>query len=182
LNLSECDIVVLDEADEMLNMGFAEDVEVILDGVGSANKQKTQCLLFSATTPSWVKEIGQKYQENVVSIDASSDNEARTAKTIRHVAIQLPPGNDAKRDILEDIISVEISKDVVAATIAAGIDGVDASTVKKGPSSMHQKIFGKTIVFVEMKKDADELVSGGVFKSLTAQVCFYIGRLTVLHR
>jgi len=169
LDLSECDVVVLDEADEMLNMGFAEDVEVILDGVGSANKQKTQCLLFSATTPSWVKEIGQKYQENVVSIDASSDNEARTAKTIRHVAIQLPPGNDAKREILEDIISVEISKDVVASSIV-GIDDVDATSVVKRQSSIHQKIFGKTIVFVETKKDADELVSGGVFKSLTAQV------------
>jgi len=161
----------------MLNMGFAEDVEVILDGVGSANKQKTQCLLFSATTPSWVKEIGQKYQEDVVTIDASSDNEARTAKTVRHVAIQLPPGNDAKREILEDIISVEISKDVVAATIVE-VDGVDESTAaKRGGSSMQQKIFGKTIVFVETKKDADELVSGGVFKSLTAQVCLIFCRI-----
>jgi hypothetical protein len=32
--------------DEMLNMGFAEDVETILDGVGSKNAEKTQCLLF----------------------------------------------------------------------------------------------------------------------------------------
>ena len=166
MNLSECDIVVLDEADEMLNMGFAEDVEVILDGVGSANKQKTQCLLFSATTPSWVKEIGQKYQKDVVTIDASSDNEARTAKTVRHVAIQLPRGSDAKREILEDIISVEISKDVVAATIA----GIDETTVQRRESSIHQKIFGKTIVFVETKREADELVSGSVFKSLTSQV------------
>ena len=50
LDLSECDTVVLDEADEMLNMGFAEDVEVILEGVGSKNKEKTQCLLFSASS------------------------------------------------------------------------------------------------------------------------------------
>ena len=34
LNLAECNVVVLDEADEMLNMGFAEDVEVILEGAG----------------------------------------------------------------------------------------------------------------------------------------------------
>ena len=34
---------------------------------------------------------------------------------------------------------------------------------------MQQKIFGKTIVFTETKREADELVSGGVFKSLTAQ-------------
>jgi ATP-dependent RNA helicase DDX21 len=81
LDLSECDIVVLDEADEMLNMGFAEDVEIVLEGVGAANELKTQCLLFSATTPPWVKEIGQQYQENVLSIDATTDTGARTATT-----------------------------------------------------------------------------------------------------
>ena len=36
-------------------------------------------------------------------------------------------------------------------------------------SGMQQKIFGKTIVFVERKSLADDLVSGGAFKSLTAQ-------------
>ena len=51
LALHECNTVVFDEADEMLYMSFAEDVKVILDGAGSANDQKMQCLLFSATTP-----------------------------------------------------------------------------------------------------------------------------------
>lgn len=172
LDLSECNIVVLDEADEMLNMGFAEDVETILDGVGSKNAEKTQCLLFSATTPSWVKEIGRKYQENVLSIDATAGQTgARTATTVRHVAIQLPPGKESKMAILEDIIAVEISKDkdddveILDNPIAA------AAAMKKSKSSgaMQQKIFGKTIVFTQTKREADELVSGGIFKSLTAQ-------------
>ena len=115
LDLSDCNIVVLDAADEMLNNGLADDVEVILDGVGSNNDEKTQCLLFSATTPSWVKEIGRNYQSDVVSIDATTDNQARTAKTVRHMAIQVPPGADSKKAILEDIIAVEISKDLDAA-------------------------------------------------------------------
>mmetsp|Transcript_3713 Transcript_3713/g.7094 ORF Transcript_3713/g.7094 Transcript_3713/m.7094 type:complete len:821 (+) Transcript_3713:422-2884(+) len=179
LDLSECDIVVLDEADEMLNMGFAEDVEFILDGVGSSNNEKTQCLLFSATTPSWVKDIGRNYQSNVLSIDATTDNEARTATTVRHMAIQVPPGPDAKKAILEDIIAVEISKDMDDIAIGDGegdddlhdnpIAAAVAAAKKKGNSAMQQKIFGKTIVFTETKRDADELVSGGVFKSLTAQ-------------
>lgn len=185
LDLSECDIVVLDEADEMLNMGFAEDVEVILEGVGSANDQKTQCLLFSATTPSWVKGIGRNYQSDVVSIDATTDNTARTATTVRHMAIQVPPGRDSKQSILEDIIAVEISKDISDAALIGGGEEKEedllmdsnpiaaAALAKKNKkarnSQMQQKIFGKTIVFTETKREADELVSGGIFKSLSAQ-------------
>ncbi|GFH51977.1 hypothetical protein CTEN210_08453 [Chaetoceros tenuissimus] len=180
LDLTECDIAVLDEADEMLNMGFAEDVEVILDGVGSNNDQKTQCLLFSATTPSWVKEIGRNYQTDVLSIDATTDNQARTATTVRHMAIQVPPGPHSKKAILEDIIAVEISKDIDDSALTSNGDEEDefadnpiaaaaAAKKKKGNNAMQQKIFGKTIVFTETKRDADELVSGGVFKSLTAQ-------------
>lgn len=180
LDLSECDIAVLDEADEMLNMGFAEDVEVVLDGVGSNNDQKTQCLLFSATTPSWVKEIGRNYQTDVLSIDATTDNQARTATTVRHMAIQVPPGPVSKKAILEDIIAVEISKDIDDSALTGNGDEEDefadnpiaaaaAAKKKKGNNAMQQKIFGKTIVFTETKRDADDLVSGGVFKTLTAQ-------------
>jgi ATP-dependent RNA helicase DDX21 len=76
----------------MLNMGFSEDVETILEDVGADNDRKTQCLLFSATTPPWVKEIGKRYQEDVLAIDSTGDEGgARVAKTVRHLAVQLPP-------------------------------------------------------------------------------------------
>ena len=179
LDLSECDAVVLDEADEMLNMGFAEDVEFILKGVGSRNDQKTQCLLFSATTPPWVKQIGRQYQENVLSIDSTTDEGgARVAKTVRHTAIQLPPGEQSKLAVLEDIIAVEISRDKsieddVLEAKAEVIDNPIAAAAlekkRKSQNTMQQKIFGKTIVFTETKRLADEMVSGNVFKSLTAQ-------------
>ena len=50
---------VLDECDEMLNMGFVDDVEKIL----GANLDKTtvQTLLFSATLPPWVKDITRRF-------------------------------------------------------------------------------------------------------------------------
>ena len=113
LNLRECNFVVLDEADKMLNMGFAEDVEVVLKGVGNANNKNMQCLLFSATTSRWVKEIGSWYQQDALSIDITGDNlRARTAITVRHTVVQVPFGPDAKEVILEDIIAVEISKDI----------------------------------------------------------------------
>jgi ATP-dependent RNA helicase DDX21 len=179
LKLSECNLVVLDEADEMLNMGFSEDVETILEGVGANNDRKTQCLLFSATTPPWVKEIGKRYQEDVLAIDSTGDEGgARVAKTVRHLAVQLPPGVEAKRAVLEDIIAVEISKDAqLKKPKTNGEEEVHENKIaaaanarkKKSAHAMQQKIFGKTIVFVETKREADELVSGGVFKSLTAQ-------------
>ena len=155
------------------------DVETILKGIGSANEEKTQCLMFSATTPPWVKQIGKQYQEDVLAIDSTGEEGgARVATTVRHTAVQLPPGQDSKTAILEDIIAVEISRD----KNADGSDSEDeddeeinpiaaAARAKKDKhhNAMQQKIFGKTIVFVETKMLADELVSGSVFKSLTAQ-------------
>lgn len=175
LNLADCDLVVLDEADEMLNMGFAEDVEVVLNGVGSNNNQKTQCLLFSATTPSWVKQIASQYQNDVYSIDATTgEGGARVATTVTHKAIQLPPGIDSKKQALEDIIAVEISKnteDELDESNFADNPIAAAAHAKKRNSghAMQQRIFGKTIVFTQTKREADELVSGGVFKTLSAQ-------------
>lgn len=188
LKLSACDLVVLDEADEMLSMGFAEDVEVILDGSGADNGKKPQVMLFSATTPPWVKQIGRQYQEDVLAIDATADDDgARVAKTVRHTAVRVPPGVESKRAILEDIIAIEISKDMkgieeLNAEARAVKDDDDeddepvneiaaaaAAKRKNTSNAMQQRIFGKTIVFVETKREADELVSGGVFKSLSAQ-------------
>jgi len=116
LNLAEINIAVLDEADEMLNMGFADDVERVLDGAGSINEEKPQVLLFSATTPEWVNEIANQYQQNALKIDSTKNEKgARTATTVRHLAIQLPPNNrnNDRATMLEDIIAVEISKDQV---------------------------------------------------------------------
>ena len=55
---SHCRFRVLDECDEMLNMGFVEDVEKILNAGGDI---KVQTLLFSATLPSWVKDITRRF-------------------------------------------------------------------------------------------------------------------------
>ena len=53
-----CSFRVLDECDEMLNMGFVDDVEKILSqGVSD----KVQTMLFSATLPSWVKSITARF-------------------------------------------------------------------------------------------------------------------------
>ncbi|KAI0497595.1 hypothetical protein KFK09_020826 [Dendrobium nobile] len=78
LNLSEVQFVVLDEADQMLAVGFAEDVEVILDKL----PQKRQSMMFSATMPSWIRKVSQKYLNNPVTIDLVGDSDQKLAEGI----------------------------------------------------------------------------------------------------
>lgn len=78
LELKNIEIVVLDEADEMLNMGFKEDIDLILEGT---NKNK-QILLFSATMPKEVLKISKNYMNKPKKIEVDSKNEG--AKDIEH--------------------------------------------------------------------------------------------------
>lgn len=64
LKLGQIKTVVLDEADEMLNMGFREDIETILQDI----PEQRQTALFSATMPKAIMEITKQYQRNAVII------------------------------------------------------------------------------------------------------------------
>lgn len=64
LDLSALDVVVLDEADEMLDMGFREDLEFILD----ATPESRRTLMFSATLPKGIVALAQNYQKKAERI------------------------------------------------------------------------------------------------------------------
>ena len=72
LDLSELRTVVLDEADEMLDMGFAEDIEAILDAAPEAR----QTVLFSATMPSRVDRIARRHLRDPVRIEIRREQPA----------------------------------------------------------------------------------------------------------
>lgn len=78
LVLSEIQFVVLDEADQMLAVGFEEDVEMILQKL-PANRQS---LMFSATMPTWIKQLTQKYLKNPLTIDLVGDSDQKLADGI----------------------------------------------------------------------------------------------------
>ena len=72
LNLSNLRTFVLDEADEMLRMGFIEDVEWTMEQL----PEKRQILLFSATLPGPVRRIAEKYLHDPINIAIKQDNAA----------------------------------------------------------------------------------------------------------
>ncbi|KAG5552164.1 hypothetical protein RHGRI_010305 [Rhododendron griersonianum] len=83
LKLSEIQFLVLDEADQMLNVGFADDVETILQHV----PPKRQCMMFSATMPSWIRKLTQKYLKDPLTIDLVGDSVQKLADGISLYAI-----------------------------------------------------------------------------------------------
>lgn len=64
VKFNDVNTVILDEADEMLNMGFCEDIETILQEI----PEERQTVLFSATMPKQILEIAKKYQKNAKTI------------------------------------------------------------------------------------------------------------------
>ncbi len=64
IKCEEVNTIVLDEADEMLNMGFREDIETVLEYI----PEERQTVLFSATMPKPILDITKKYQKDAVTI------------------------------------------------------------------------------------------------------------------
>ena len=60
-NFSEIKFITLDEADQMLKLGFKEDVEKVMYTIKEKGPKDIQVLLFSATLPSWVKQIAENF-------------------------------------------------------------------------------------------------------------------------
>ena len=79
LLLTNLDRIILDEADEMLTMGFKDDLDFIL----SKTPPKKQILLFSATMPKHILMIAEKYMENPVNITAEKTNS--TPNKVNHI-------------------------------------------------------------------------------------------------
>ncbi len=79
IDLSHVDVVVLDEADEMLNMGFKDDLDLIL---GNTPPTKNTWL-FSATMPREVERIASKYMETPIEISVGKKNQGN--ENIQHL-------------------------------------------------------------------------------------------------
>uniref|UniRef100_A0A4W6G1A5 RNA helicase n=1 Tax=Lates calcarifer TaxID=8187 RepID=A0A4W6G1A5_LATCA len=134
LDLTKLKHVVLDEVDQMLDMGFAEQVEEILaSSYEKDSDSNPQTLLFSATCPPWVYDVAKKYMRpGCKHVDLIGKKTQKAATTVEHLAIACHWSQRAA--VIGDVIQVY--------------------------SGSH----GRTIVFCETKKEANELSMNAFIK------------------
>lgn len=97
LDLSKLKMSVLDEADEMLNMGFVEDIEFIMESV----PKDAQRALFSATMPQQIRKIAQKFLTNSVHVQIEKTQEHKANITQKAWKVTVISKNSALERILE---------------------------------------------------------------------------------
>jgi len=97
LNLDEISAVVLDEADEMLRMGFIDDVDWVLDQVPS----NRQVALFSATMPKQIKEVAEKHLRNPKEVRIKAKTATNESITQKYWLVRDADKNDAMVRICE---------------------------------------------------------------------------------
>lgn len=91
IKLNRVEIFTIDEADKMLEMGFLEDIERIMDMLPNHH----QTLMFSATMPDEIIELSEKYMTNTKVVKVSSDE--MSVEHIRQVAYKLHPSQKFKQ-------------------------------------------------------------------------------------
>ncbi|HLF71690.1 MAG TPA: DEAD/DEAH box helicase, partial [Dehalococcoidia bacterium] len=97
LKLNDLNVLILDEADQMLDQGFARDVERIID----VTPEDRQTALFSATTPDWVKKVAARHLHEPVTINVAPD--AGDEPDIGHTVIEV--WNGEKMSVLVDLLN-----------------------------------------------------------------------------
>ena len=99
LDLSAIRFVVLDEADEMLTMGFAEDVEQIL----STTPHDKQVAMFSATMPRQIRRIAEQHAPGAAEVSVKSKTTTSANVTQRYLKVS----HGQKLDVLTRVLEVE---------------------------------------------------------------------------
>lgn len=96
LDMTALKVVVLDEADEMLNMGFREELELILN----AAPEERRTLMFSATVPKSIIGMTKKYQRNAVRVNTAAEASQHLDITYRALTVASPDKENAIINVL----------------------------------------------------------------------------------
>jgi len=152
LNLSQLQSLVLDEADEMLRMGFIDDVEWILE----QTPDKRQIALFSATMPREVRRIAQQHLNNPAEITITV--KTTTAPTIRQR--YWPVGGMHKLDALTRILEAE-DFDAMLVFVRTKIETVEI-TDKLRARGYNAAALNGDIVQAQREKTVNQLKKGGI--------------------
>lgn len=128
LNLSNIEYLILDEADVMLDMGFIDDIETILQDIPYNKKT----LFFSATIPNSIKKLSRKYQQNSKFVKVG--HEKLTVPAIEQYYLEIRKGNKLKvLSRLVDLYNPELS--LVFCNTRKEVDRVNMQLQARGYSS-----------------------------------------------
>jgi len=128
LNLSECEVVVLDEADEMLDLGFKDELEYIL----KAAPETRRTLLFSATIAKEIASLARQYQQNALRIDTVSRNQPHA--DIEYKAIRLA-GHEIERGLV-NLLRFHDSRALVFCATRDNVRHLHGSLLERGFSAV----------------------------------------------
>jgi ATP-dependent RNA helicase DeaD len=125
LDMSALRAVVLDEADEMLDLGFREDLEFILD----AAPEDRRTLLFSATVPKQIAQLAKTFQRDALRVAATSANEQHADIDYK---LMLVPAAERENAIINTLLYFEAVNTIVFASTREGVKHLSARLHNRG--------------------------------------------------
>ncbi|MFN5456045.1 DEAD/DEAH box helicase, partial [Bradyrhizobium sp.] len=125
LDISDLRAVVLDEADEMLNLGFREDMEFIL----KTTPETRRTLLFSATFPRGIVALAKQYQDDAFRIEVEGDEGGHA--DIEYRAVRIAPG-DAEHAVVNLLRFYESPSAIVFCNTREAVRHLQAALLERG--------------------------------------------------
>ncbi|MGB3338439.1 MAG: DEAD/DEAH box helicase [Devosia sp.] len=125
LDMSALRAVVLDEADEMLDLGFREDLEFILD----AAPEDRRTLLFSATVPKPIAQLAKTFQRNALRVAATSANEQHSDIDYK---LMLVPSAERENAIINTLLYFDSANTLVFASTREGVKHLSSRLHNRG--------------------------------------------------
>jgi ATP-dependent RNA helicase DeaD len=125
LRLDDLAAVVLDEADEMLDLGFEEELRTILE----ATPPSRRTVLFSATMPSEAQELARKYQKDAARVIATDPSEAHADIEVRAVLVAPRERDHAVVNLLR---LLEPDRALVFCNTREGVGHLQANLMERG--------------------------------------------------
>ena len=125
LDLSQIRVAVLDEADEMLDMGFREELEFLLD----ATPGERRTLMFSATIPKEIAALARRYQKNSLRLDVGGRNEPHG--DIEYRAITVAP-HDIERAAVNVLRYFEVGAALVFCATREAVRRLQGRLLERG--------------------------------------------------